>query len=42
VAIPGARYPSRIKENVETASTYEPMSDAERRELEAEAAQNYY
>jgi aryl-alcohol dehydrogenase-like predicted oxidoreductase len=42
VAIPGARYPSRVVENIETASTYEPMSEAERGELEAEAARYYY
>jgi predicted aldo/keto reductase-like oxidoreductase len=41
VAIPGARYPSRIEENVATASTYTVMSDAERRELEREAAALY-
>ncbi len=42
VAIPGARYPSRIEENVATASTYEPMDDAERRALEAAAANYLY
>ena len=41
VAIPGARYPSRIHENVETAATYEPMEEAERRALEHEAAGLY-
>ena len=41
VAIPGARYPSRVRENVETASTYEPMDAAERAALEAEAARLY-
>jgi aryl-alcohol dehydrogenase-like predicted oxidoreductase len=41
VAIPGARYPSRIHDNVATASTYEPMGAAEMRELEAEAAELY-
>ncbi len=41
VAIPGARYPSRIEENVETVSSYTAMSDAERREIEQEAA-NFY
>ena len=41
VAIPGARYPSRIVENVATASKYTPMSAAERAELEAEARQFY-
>ena len=41
VAIPGARYPSRIEENVATASAYEPLDDAVRRELEAEARRLY-
>ncbi len=41
VAIPGARYSSRIEENVHTAATYAPMSDAEQREIEAEAAELY-
>ena len=41
VAIPGARYPSRIHENVATAATYDPMDDAERRALEQEAARLY-
>ena len=41
VAIPGARYPSRIEENVATASAYEPLHDAVRRELEAEARRLY-
>lgn len=41
VAIPGARYPSRIIENVATASAYSPMSATERAELEAEARQFY-
>lgn len=41
VAIPGARYPSRIHQNVETASTYQPMDDAERQELERLAAELY-
>ena len=41
VAIPGARYPARVAENVETASSYEPMSQAERLELEAAAARLY-
>lgn len=41
IAIPGARYPSRVRENVETASTYEPMDAAERQALEAEAARLY-
>lgn len=41
VAIPGARYPSRIIENVATASNYSPMSAAERAELEVEASRFY-
>ena len=38
VAIPGARYPDRIVSNVETASTYEPLTDTDRRRCEREAA----
>lgn len=41
VAIPGARYPSRIHWNVEVASTYERMDEAERRALEEAAASLY-
>jgi predicted aldo/keto reductase-like oxidoreductase len=41
VAIPGARYPTRIVENVATASSYRPMSQAERLELESVAARLY-
>jgi aryl-alcohol dehydrogenase-like predicted oxidoreductase len=41
VAIPGARYASRIVENVATASAYEPMTALERRELEEAAAGLY-
>ena len=41
VAIPGARYPSRIRENVTTASAYELMDGQPQRELEAEAEQLY-
>ncbi len=41
VAIPGARHPSRIRENVATASAYEPMEADERRALEVAAAQLY-
>lgn len=41
VAIPGARYPSRVMENVATASGYAPMTEAERREVEAAAANLY-
>jgi aryl-alcohol dehydrogenase-like predicted oxidoreductase len=42
VAIPGARYPSRIEENVATALAYEPMSSSERSALEDEARRFYY
>ncbi len=38
VAIPGARYPDRIVSNVDTALTYAPLTDAERRRCEVEAA----
>ena len=41
VAIPGARHPSRVEENVATASDWRPMGDAERRALEGEAARLY-
>ena len=41
VAIPGARQPSRIHENVATAAAYDPMDEAERRALERAAAQLY-
>jgi uncharacterized protein len=41
VAIPGARHPSRIEENVATASSSEAMSDFERRALEEAAARLY-
>ena len=41
VAIPGARFPSRIEENVATATAYEPMDAAEQRALEAEAQRLY-
>jgi len=41
VAIPGASYPSRVVENVATASTSEPMTEPERRELERAAAALY-
>lgn len=37
VAIPGARYPDRVIENVSTASGMTPMDEAEKRELEAAA-----
>ncbi len=38
VAIPGTRYPSRVRDNAVTASDYEPMDGATRRALEAAAA----
>ncbi len=41
VAIPGMSYPSRVRENVETASNYEPMDEATMRALEREAAELY-
>ena len=37
VAIPGARYPSRIRENVELAAAYEPLEESEKRRCEEEA-----
>ncbi len=39
VAIPGARYASRIRENVELASTYEPFDESEKRDCEARASE---
>ena len=41
VAIPGARYPSRVHENLETSASFEPMDEGMRAELEA-AAQGLY
>ena len=41
VAIPGARYPARVRENAATASDWQPMDGAERHALEAEAARLY-
>lgn len=40
-AIPGARYPSRVVENVATASAFEPLTEEEREALEAAAAALY-
>ncbi|MBX7110819.1 MAG: aldo/keto reductase [Dehalococcoidia bacterium] len=40
-AIPGARYPSRIHDNVRVASDYTPMTDGERGAIEAEARELY-
>lgn len=41
VAIPGARYASRIHANVEVASSYTPMDASEQREIERAAAALY-
>jgi uncharacterized protein len=41
-AIPGARYPSRIDENVAAVTEYEPMDEGERRALETEAARLFF
>jgi predicted aldo/keto reductase-like oxidoreductase len=41
VASPGASYPSRVIENVATASAYEPMTEREKRELESAAKALY-
>jgi len=38
VAIPGARYPDRIKYNVELVLTYKPFDESQKRECESEAA----
>lgn len=38
VAIPGARYPSRIRDNVDLATSYRPMNDSEKEACEKEAA----
>ena len=37
VAIPGVRFPSRVRQNVELASAYEPLDESQKRECEAEA-----
>lgn len=37
VAIPGARYPSRVRENLDTLARFTPMPAAEQRALEAAA-----
>ncbi len=36
-AIPGTRYPSRVRENVESAVSYQPLNEAEKRECEEQA-----
>jgi len=41
VAIPGARHPSRIHDNIATATSGPPMDEGERRELEEAAARLY-
>ena len=41
VAIPGARYPSRITENVGVASRYEPLDADEKRACEEEGRRLY-
>ncbi len=40
-AVPGARYPDRVEENVAIARDWEPMDESERRELERAAASLY-
>ena len=37
VAIAGVRYPSRIRENVEIASGYEPLGESKKKDIEREA-----
>jgi hypothetical protein len=37
VAIPGVRFPSRVRQNVELASAYEPLDESQKRRCEAEA-----
>ena len=41
VAIPGARFPSRVRENVAAVSTYRRLSAAEKRDCEREAGLLY-
>ena len=41
VAIPGARHPSRIHDNIATVTSMSPMDEGERREIEAAAARLY-
>ena len=41
VAIPGARFPSRVRENVEVASNYQHLSAAEIQDCEREAGLLY-
>ena len=37
VAIPGVRFPSRVRDNVELASDYEPLDESEKTKVEEEA-----
>lgn len=37
VAIPGVRFPSRVRENVELASSFEPLDESEKRQCQDEA-----
>ena len=37
VAIPGVRYPSRVRQNVELALSYQPLDESEKRESERQA-----
>ena len=39
VAIPGARFPSRVRENVELALAYQPLDESQKGECEAAARQ---
>ena len=41
VAIPGVRYPDRVRENVATSLAYEPLDESEKRECERQAALLY-
>ncbi len=41
VAIPGARFPSRVRENVDVASKYQPLTEAEKHDCEREAGLLY-
>lgn len=41
VAIPGVRFPSRVKENVALALSYQPLDESQKRECEKEASLLY-
>ena len=41
VAIPGARYPDRVRRNVDLCLNYEPLTDAEKRRCEQAAKALY-